>query len=114
MIGAVFGLGIVRISGPSMQPLFADGDYLIFRRIGKSDTPASLAGQSIIVRHPQFGQILKAAIPAKTPGKVALKGMSILSTEADHLGEVGMETVLGVGTVRISPRGLSFVRRVAF
>ena len=94
-----------------MQPLLADGDYLIFRKTRPTKPAASLHGRAVVVAHPHFGQIVKIAVPSGPPDKIGLKGLSLLSTAPEHLGEVGLTAVEGVGWLRVSPQGLSFVRK---
>lgn len=110
-LGALLGLGMVRVSGPSMQPHLVDGDYLIFRKSrGHCDADRAI-GRAVVVMHPQFGRIVKCAVAGSLQGHIGLRGTSVLSSAPEHLGEVSLDSLEGIGWIRISPTGVSSLGR---
>ena len=84
-----------------MVPLLHDGDFLVVRKVlWFSDIRT---GNIVTVKHPQFGQIVKAIISV-TPETVQLTGLSRMSASIDALGDVKRESIDGVGIAIISRR----------
>ena len=86
--------------GSSMSPLLHEGDFLLVRKVLRSGDIRN--GNIVTVKHPQFGQIVKAVI-AVTPDSVKLTGISGMSTSTDALGDVKKESIDGIG-VAVIPR----------
>ena len=86
--------------GSSMSPLLHEGDFLLVRKVLRSGDIRN--GNIVTVKHPQFGQIVKAVI-AVMPETVKLTGISGISTPTDALGDVKKERIDGVG-IAVIPR----------
>ena len=82
-----------------MVPLLHDGDFLLVRKVLWSSDIRN--GIIVTVKHPRFGQIVKAIISV-TPETVKLTGLSRISATIDALGDVKKESIDGVGVAVIS------------
>tara|TARA_B100000989_G_C19306794_1_gene370790 strand:+ start:144 stop:467 length:324 start_codon:yes stop_codon:yes gene_type:complete len=82
-----------------MVPLLHDGDFLVVRQVFWSGDIRN--GNIVTVKHPQFGQIVKAIISV-TPETVKLSGLSTMSASIDALGVVKKESIDGVGVAVIA------------
>ena len=83
-----------------MSPLLHEGDFLLVRKVVGSGDIRN--GNIVTVKHPQFGQIVKAVI-AVAPESVKLTGISGMSTPTDALGDIKKESIDGIG-VAVIPR----------
>ena len=105
-----FPWGLVRVSGNSMAPLLADGDFVLYRRVRGTGPVAP--GSVIVANHAQFGMIIKTVDAVSPDLEYTVSGVSTLSTEARQLGRIRHDQVIGIVSLRIAPSGLSFVRNV--
>ncbi len=104
-IGAFLGFGIVRVSGLSMRPLLEEGDFILFHRLAATKVPKP--GAIVIVHHEHLGTIVKLLGEETPSGRFKLAGLSVVSTEAAHLGQVKRQDIVGQAMVRISRHSVS-------
>ena len=104
-IGTLPGLGIVRVSGLSMVPALDDGDFVLFRRFSPADHPPP--GGVVIVHHPHLGTIIKVLDQEIKSGYFRLRGLSVLSTDSNHMGDVARQNIIGEAVLRIGRHGAS-------
>lgn len=104
-IGTLLGFGIIRVSGLSMGPALADGDFVLFRRLSPADIPSP--GTIVIVRHQRLGTIIKLLGEETTPGQFRLRGLSALSMDSNHMGNVARQDIIGQAVLRIGRYGVS-------
>ena len=104
-IGTLLGFGIIRVSGLSMVPALEDGDFLLFRPLSPASHPSP--GRIVIVRHQRLGTIVKLLGEETRPGYFRLHGLSPLSTDSNHMGDVERQTIIGQAVLRIGRHGAS-------
>ena len=104
-VGALVGLGIVRVSGLSMVPALEDGDFVVFRRLSGGDSPSP--GSMVVVRHRRLGMIIKLLGEEVAPGQFRLHGLSALSMDSQRMGNTARQDVIGQVLLRVGPQGLS-------
>ena len=107
-VGALLGFGIVRVSGLSMVPALADGDFVLFRRLSADHSPSP--GAIVVVRHQRLGVIVKLLGEEATPGQFRLHGLSVLSMDSRHMGNAARQDIIGRAVLRIGPHGTTRLR----
>ena len=107
-IGALLGLGIVRVSGLSMVPALEDGDFVVFRRLSADHRLSP--GVVVAVRHQRLGTIIKLLGEEATPGQFRLHGLSALSMDSRHMGNAARQDIIGQALLRIGPHGTTRLR----
>ncbi len=88
-----------------MVPVLEDGDFVLFCRLSPINNPS--AGRIVIVRHQRLGTIIKLLGEEVRPGHFRLHGLSPLSTDSNHMGDVGREDMIGCAVLRIGHHGVS-------
>jgi len=100
----MFGWRLVRVSGHSMSPVLEDGDYVVLKRVRRQS--ALKPGEIVLIRHAEFGDILKR-IRRLGPNGIEAEGISDASVSSEKIGRVAFEHVLGRLIWRIGPGGVS-------
>ena len=90
-----------------MVPALEEGDFVLFRRLFLADNLSP--GKIVIVRHQRLGTIIKLLGEGTKPGLFKLRGLSVLSTDSNHMGEVRRQEIIGQATLRIGRHGLSWL-----
>lgn len=86
-------LGCYKVAGDSMLPYYYSGDFVIAYRRFHS---VFKQGEVVVVRHPQFGTIIKRIISIENNGTLLLVGDNLAaSTDTLTLGSVQRKQVLG-------------------
>ncbi len=93
-------LSIHRITGESMLPVLADGDYVVSAR--RRGGPR--AGQLVLVNHPDYGTICKRVAGVEADGSLLLRGENPASVESASLGRVDGDRVVGTVLLTIPAR----------
>ncbi len=73
-----------------MEPKLRHGTFAVFRRSSRVRR-----GDIVLVRHPEFGWIVKEVGAIAKNGRVALNGMSRMSTGASRHSSVSRDEVFG-------------------
>ncbi|MYG64446.1 MAG: peptidase S24 [Synechococcus sp. SB0669_bin_7] len=107
-IVTLLGFRIVRVSGLSMVPALADGDFVLFRRFLPGESPCP--GTIVIVRHRRLGIIIKLLDQETKPGHFRLRGLSALSTDSNRMGNTARQNIMGQAVLRIGRHGVSGLR----
>ncbi len=79
-----------------MEPKLRDGNFAVFRRSSRVRR-----GDIVLAKHPEFGWIVKEVGAIAKNGRVALNGMSRLSTNGSRLGSVSRDEVFGKILARV-------------
>ena len=108
-ISTLLGFGIVRVSGLSMAPALADGDFVLFRRFSPNDIPSP--GRVVVVRHQQLGTIVKLLGEEVAPGQFRLHGLSALSMDSHHLGNTMRRDLIGQAVLRMGANGTAWLAK---
>lgn len=90
LFSKVLGLRVFRVTGDSMLPVLARGDYVLtapFKRI----KPDSL----IVIQHASYGVLVKRVIKAEKQ-RYLLSGENSASVSTDQMGWIERSAVLGV------------------
>ena len=109
-IGTLLGFGIIRVAGLSMVPTLQDGDFILFRRLSADDSPSP--GRIVIVRHQRLGTIVKLLEEETRPDRFRLSGLSALSVDSSHMGNVARQDIIGQAVLRIGRHGTSRLTRL--
>lgn len=84
---------LYRVTGDSMYPNYCAGDYVLAFRRSKSSFGV---GDVVVVRHPNFGHIIKRIVHTKHASMLRIAGDNLrVSTDSDTLGEVSPKRVMG-------------------
>ncbi|MDE1173183.1 MAG: S24/S26 family peptidase [Parvibaculaceae bacterium] len=104
----MFGWWLIRVRGRSMEPTLCDGDHVLVRRPGRW-RPAR-PGDVVCIRREGEAQLIKR-LGRRTPGGgFHLSGDGAVSAPSVDLGTVGREQIVARAILRISDRGVHFIR----
>ncbi|MBI08705.1 MAG: hypothetical protein CMM55_04205 [Rhodospirillaceae bacterium] len=106
----MFGLRLIRIRGHSMAPVLNHGDFALAKRLGP--TGVVTVGDIVEIDHPNYGLIVKM-IKKECFGNFQSHGLSVRSIELSQIGWIPRSCVAARLLLRISPTGVSCLRRGA-
>lgn len=89
----MFGVRIHRISGNSMLPNLADGDYVLSYKPFSENSYQ--AGDVVLLDHEKFGRIVKRILKIHSDNSFAMRGDSEQSVASLELGDASLSDVLG-------------------
>ena len=72
---------IIKVSGHSMRPVYADGDFLL---VGGRRHKRPAIGDDIVVEHQDYGPVLKRVTDVELD-RLRLRGLNLLSAESAAL-----------------------------
>lgn len=94
-------LRLYKVTGQSMQPGLADGDFVLAFRRGRL---VLKVGDRVVVDHPEFGRIIKRVTRLLPGGELDVAGDNLaMSTHSERLGRIPRKRILG--KVLIAIRG---------
>ncbi|BES70170.1 hypothetical protein RE428_11880 [Marinobacter nanhaiticus D15-8W] len=103
-------LRLYKVTGHSMLPALADGDFVLAFRCARQ---ALEAGDRVVVDHPEFGRIIKRVDRILPGGDLNISGDNpAMSTHSERLGQIPRERVAGKVLMVIRGPGLSRLNTV--
>lgn len=93
-------LGIFKVTGPSMQPVYKQGDFVIAFRTVLSNFDK---GDVVVINHKHFGKIIKRIKSIDEAGDFLVAGdNTIMSTDTMTIGPVAIEHILGRVMIKVA------------